>query len=124
MAFTRSYDLPDSPRAAALARAHTRTFVLSQRLAGLVDDATLLVSELVTNAVRHVGGRPQLTLTVDDSGLRISVTDKGTGIPVPRHPDAEHTNGRGLSLVEHLSARWGFTREPHCSTVWCELCAA
>jgi anti-sigma regulatory factor (Ser/Thr protein kinase) len=120
-AFERVFDLPDDPRAAGLARAHTRAFLRGRALATLTDDAELLASELVTNVIRHAGGRPQLTLTKDASAVRIGVSDKGFGLPSLQAPDLDTLTGRGLFLVDRLSARWGFTREPDCSTVWCEL---
>lgn len=88
-------------------------------------DVRLLVSELVTNALRHAGSEPQeqirLAVTVSEAAIRVEVRDQGTGFephPLPDDPDRE--SGWGLFLVETLSDRWGV--EPGAPTrVWFEL---
>ncbi|MFC9916307.1 ATP-binding protein [Streptomyces sp. NPDC127197] len=90
----------------------------------LVDDATLIVSELVTNAIVH-SGTTSVTLTVRllDGVLRISVTDGVPGTPAPSQPDADAEGGRGLQLIEYLvsehDGRWGVAEQG--ATVWCTL---
>jgi anti-sigma regulatory factor (Ser/Thr protein kinase) len=94
----------------------------------LIDDAELLVSELVTNAVQH--GCPAITLQVRTHPPRIgiSVHDEGAAVPpeqpVPAPPSA--TQGRGLLLVDKISSEWGVTPSdpPPGKTVWFELSAA
>jgi anti-sigma regulatory factor (Ser/Thr protein kinase) len=76
-------------------------------------DAALLASELVTNSVRHSDSRrPGGTVTIaiwgDASSVLVGVTDAG-GESVPAvHHDRDQEGGRGLFLVEQLSARWGY----------------
>jgi anti-sigma regulatory factor (Ser/Thr protein kinase) len=120
------FSLPGGPRAAREARerlaAHSRMFP------GLIRrDALLLLTELVTNAVRHGDanhGRP-VEVRVDQSGrgLRIAVTDPGRGFHrLERHgPDPLKGGGYGLVLVERLATRWGDEREAEATTVWFEL---
>lgn len=91
----------------------------------LLSDVKLLVSELVTNSVRHagLGGDQQVSVAIsmDPARLRIEVTDPGPGFegrPTPAEPDME--SGRGLFLVEHLANRWG-TRRDDGMTVWFEI---
>jgi anti-sigma regulatory factor (Ser/Thr protein kinase) len=97
--------LPADARAAAVARA-----ALDRHLGALSRgrraDARLLVTELVTNALRH--GRPPIELTVgsDERRLRVEVEDAGGGRPA-RRPDPGADGGWGLLLVESAADRWG-----------------
>jgi anti-sigma regulatory factor (Ser/Thr protein kinase) len=89
--------------------------------------AELLVSELVSNSVRHarmpVGGSLEVRTEVDHGVLRVEVFDPGSGREVaPRKPDTEGGGGFGLMLVERLARRWG--AETYAGTrVWFELTA-
>ena len=96
-----------------------------------VDDITLrnarlLVSELVTNVVRHVSpaeGGDQIALTVerDDDHLRIEVCDKGGGFePAPRADQQDASSGWGLHILAQLAARWGVESDGG-TRVWFEL---
>jgi serine/threonine-protein kinase RsbW len=87
------------------------------------DDARLLVSELVTNAIRHGGdGKIVLSVTRHRDRVRVEVTDDGAdGVPRWQSPGKEAKNGRGLLIVDKVSWRWGFVRDPHGTTVWFEL---
>jgi hypothetical protein len=92
-------------------------------LGPLIDAATLLTSELVTNGVRHAGTGMRLVLTrLGGRRVRIAVTDRAPGVNVRllKSPnDAE--GGRGLFLVEHLSNGWGSVADSEGKTVWFEL---
>ena len=90
-------------------------------------DVGLIVSELVTNSVRHAGVDADGTIAIDvwmlGDRLRLSVTDPG-GASLPRRtdPDPERPGGLGLYLVEQLSSAWGVARDGTGVTrVWCEL---
>ena len=89
----------------------------------MTETALLLVSEVVTNAVVHGTGRPQLDIDVRPDVLRVTVTDDASTLPqVQREIALFADGGRGLQLVEALSARWG--TDPHVPTgksVWFEL---
>lgn len=94
----------------------------------LQDTAVLVLSELVTNALRvRVPSDRQVGVRVAyasaDGLLRLEVSDAGGGRPEVRYPHAEETEGRGLQVVEALSHRWGVS--PRAGgigkTVWCEL---
>ena len=80
--------------------------------AGLVEEAVLVLGELVTNAVVHVGtGEIVVQLSYRERTLRITVRDEGPMVrlqAVRPRPEAEH--GRGLVLVDALSRRWGVSR--------------
>ncbi|WP_371551553.1 ATP-binding protein [Streptomyces sp. NBC_00554] len=89
-------------------------------LAELSDTATLAVSELVTNAVRHGQGKP-VGLRVTSSGheLRIEVTDGSQERARLRYSDQGDEGGRGLLLVDALMDRWGVS--PDGTVTWCSI---
>lgn len=118
---SRTYVLPDAPEAAGIARAYVAELLSSHGLSHLTDEATLLASELVTNALCHGSGKPELSLELRGVVLRIEVSDTGPGVPNPRTPDPESTSGRGLNLVQLLATCWGFTRRRDGKSIWCEL---
>lgn len=75
---------------------------------GDADTVLLLVSELVTNAVRHAATPFELTISVEGSQVTVAVVDHDRSHP-PRmgNPRPEDTSGRGLRIVEELSTSWG-----------------
>jgi two-component sensor histidine kinase len=84
----------------------------------------LIVSELVTNALRHGddGKRIDLAVTPKPEFLCVQVTDDGPGLaPRPRALETEDNGGFGLFFVEQLARRWGVTRENRRTRVWFEL---
>jgi hypothetical protein len=81
----------------------------------------LVVTELVTNSVKHAGASPELTLDWDGRILRIEVYDEGEGRPVVRPPDVTSTSGRGLALVDAVADRWGVEDRGSGKAVWAEL---
>src|SRR5215208_7978114 len=84
----------------------------------------LIVSELVTNALRHgtEGERIDLAVTPKPEFLCVQVTDDGPGLaPRPRALESEEEGGFGLFFVEQLARRWGVTRENRRTRVWFEL---
>ena len=95
------------------ARLHTRQLLWEWQLTGLGDDAELLVSELVTNAVQitQADGRDtpvRLWLLADLARLLILIWDDSPLPPVRMNTSDDAENGRGLLLVDTLSTRWGF----------------
>lgn len=85
------------------------------------DEAELIVSELVTNALRHARSPSRVALSATDSCLRIEVADDGQGGAVRRHAVPEDTGGHGLMLVEAMADRWGAHHDGHEHVVWCEI---
>jgi two-component sensor histidine kinase len=92
----------------------------------LCQTAALLVSELVTNAVRHAGGLEfvvEVREFPDQGRLWVGVTDSEAALPVLRTPDVTAEHGRGIQLVSTLADRWGAGRRRSTTekTVWFEL---
>ena len=116
--------LSATPEAAAQAR-HALDSLVPRLPDGQVRDLRLLVSEVVTNAVRHanLGDNDAIRLVVDlaDHALRVEVHDPGTGfIPQAPRPDPARPSGWGLYLVAELADRWGVDSD-HETLVWFEL---
>jgi len=88
------------------------------------DAASLLATELVTNAVRHAGLTCHeaigLEVGIKDQMLRVSVTDGGPGFDKPKHPVGGLGGGFGLQLVEAIADRWGVNRNG-VTEVWFEI---
>lgn len=99
--------LPASSISASAAREWAQRFGCQEHALALLDDALLLISELVTNAVLH--GGPPIVLAIDCDGgrLRVRVRDGSPVLPAQREagPDAE--GGRGMTLVELMTDVWG-----------------
>ncbi|MFD6419029.1 ATP-binding protein [Streptomyces sp. NPDC060194] len=120
----RSHFYRRDPRSVSAARAFTRAALLDWDLKSLLDDATVCVSELTTNALLHgvpPGRGFRLTLTLGAATLRIAVDDSGPGVPVATAPAPDHPSGRGLLLTAALAARWGVSPRDPGKTVWCEF---
>jgi anti-sigma regulatory factor (Ser/Thr protein kinase) len=114
-------DVARDAQAPALARKHVRR-ALARVLGGRIDDAVLLTSEVVTNAVEYASaGTIELSVVRGPGFARIEVKNSAeiwTIRPAPRTRELDDTGGWGLSLVEQLSDRWG-TRDS--DTVWFEF---
>ncbi len=88
----------------------------------LTDTVTLLVSELVTNAVLHAGSDVEVSVRLTPTAARIEVTDASGESVAPRDATSEEDSGRGLALVGNLAARWGVRPAPGGGkTVWFEV---
>ncbi|MFF3344230.1 SpoIIE family protein phosphatase [Streptomyces sp. NPDC002779] len=114
------WTLPREPRSVGRAREHARGRLQSWDLEPLVDTTELLVSELVTNALRYGEGDIRLRLLLDRT-LVCEVWDAGLVQPRRRRARDTDEGGRGLQLVGLLSAAWGSRRTPRGKTVWFEL---
>ncbi|WP_070199168.1 ATP-binding SpoIIE family protein phosphatase [Streptomyces oceani] len=112
--------LPAEPRSVSRARELTGQQLATWQLQELSDTAELLVSELVTNALRHGEGDIRLRLLLDRT-LVCEVWDSGLVQPRRRRAGATDEGGRGLQLVGLLSSGWGSRRTPYGKTVWFEL---
>ncbi|MFB7568904.1 ATP-binding protein [Streptomyces sp. NPDC056165] len=108
----------------AVLRRRVREYLGSWGLRDLVDEAQLCVSELVANVITHVGAGTPTTLAVlmNGSSLRIEVHDPDTSaLPAVVAADVESEGGRGMTLVEALTDRWGVQLLADRKVTWCEL---
>ncbi|MFF3395498.1 SpoIIE family protein phosphatase [Streptomyces sp. NPDC002669] len=112
--------LPREPRSVGRARELARGRLLAWDLDDLVDTTELLVSELVTNALRYGEGEIRLRL-LRDRTLVCEVWDAGLVQPRRRRARDTDEGGRGLQLVGLMSVAWGSRRTPRGKTVWFEL---
>ena len=115
--------LPADPSAAREARVFATQALEEWEVPESVGTATLVVSELVTNSIRHAQTINELTLSLAQKRLRIAVHDLADGSPQPTpQPDADALDGRGLFLVDVMSRTWGvFPSTMSGKTVWAIL---
>ena len=115
--------LPGDTRAVATARAHLRDVLGAWGLVRVADEAELVVSELVTNAVLHTGCGTALTVRHDPlaASLSLGVDDTSTSHPQPRGAGEESLSGRGMHIVDVLAERWWVSPRGDGKTVWAEL---
>ena len=113
--------LPVGPDAPSTARNIVRGAVSSAEDSAT---ATLLTSEVVTNAVRHSGLTADDTIgfsiEVEEGTIRIRVSDEGAGFEKPRNPVANEDHGFGLAMVDRLADRWGVTHDGS-NEAWFEI---
>ena len=113
--------LPPEPASVRAARRLVASAITASDHDELLDLATLLVSEVVTNSVLHAGTEIHLRCQPKGAGVRVEVFDRSTLSPSVRHYDAEAMTGRGLALVSMLATSWGVDFEGGGKTVWFEL---
>ncbi|CAL9469736.1 hypothetical protein SUDANB174_04864 [Streptomyces sp. enrichment culture] len=116
---------PAAPDAVRTARSLVRRTLDEWRLGGVGDIAALLVSELVTNALRHATGPIGVRLVRGAAGadgvLRVEVSDPLPDPPRERVARPDDEDGRGLQLVASAARRWGTRPGEEGKTVWFEL---
>lgn len=121
---TAPWVLPTGPSSVTLARRAARQQLQDSGItdAAVLDTVELLVSELTSNVVKHVGGRASLRLEVDKDTIRIEVCDANPGrVPVEQDIDVDAMHGRGLLLVSTLATAWGYERGDTQKCTWVEL---
>jgi anti-sigma regulatory factor (Ser/Thr protein kinase) len=115
-------NLPNNDRAPAVARRFLREQLCETHQAKVADEAELLVSELISNCVRHAA--PPVVLRVrceGDWGLQVEVRDGRTDTPVVRESGDGDESGRGMALVDLLSSAWGVAPHGDGKTTWFRL---
>ncbi|WP_184565409.1 SpoIIE family protein phosphatase [Streptomyces paradoxus] len=114
-------------RSVASARSFVRDTLQGWGFADIVDDAVVLTSELVTNAVVHAGTSADVLCLRSDEGVRIEVADRYPEREIPLQATAvnmgspDREGGRGLQLCAALAGRWGVEYIPTHKTVWFQL---
>lgn len=119
---TMKHRLAAHPRSAGEARSAVAASLRTWSLDSFTDDAALLVTELVSNAVSHAGSEVEVSVLLRPDAVRVEVADfspVGKVEAVPAADDAE--GGRGLGIVESLASRWGVITHADGKTVWFEL---
>ena len=114
------HELPSQMSSVPIARDFVRS-ALHGYQEGMVEDAQLLVSELVTNAVRGNAGPVRLRISVGDGRAAVTVTDRSPGVPRLGKPSWDSNGGRGLLLVDAVAASWGWDEASPGTRVWFEL---
>ncbi|ERR1700678_1481014 len=119
---SRHIMLRAGPAAAAEARHQVKAVICAWAVPVDESLAALLTSELVTNAIRHVPGRPAaLVVSCGYGQLRVDVHDRSCVMPVLMDAAADAENGRGLMMVASLAADWGFYPTPEGKAVYFTL---
>ena len=109
--------LPGIPESVPVARRQVRAALGSHGLGEYADDAELITSELVTNAVQHAcaNGTQTIGVTLTHAGrpaaVTVAVSDSSPQGPIRHDTPPGSEQGRGLQIVEALSARWGWRQE-------------
>jgi anti-sigma regulatory factor (Ser/Thr protein kinase) len=117
----RSLSLAAEPRSPMRARRFVIDILTEHDALQVASDATLLVSELVTNAVVHVGTPSVVTVAVDGAAVMITVADRGNGPLLVRPPSDFAESGRGLWLVHEMASAWGTNHDAAGTSVWFRL---
>jgi len=124
-----SLTIPGQPEQVSAARSFVARTLSAHRPGADADTATLLTSEIVTNAIVHTksgveGGTVTIVVIGVPRGVLVEIIDGGSaGTPVVKG-DLYAADGHGLFLVQNLAAQWGYLREPAGTTVWFHLAAA
>ena len=114
--------LPRDRRAAVDARDWLAEFLAGRVAPALAADASLVVSELTTNALRHGLGEVVVRAAIDgDGSVQLSVSDSGDELPALQPPDPDRIGGLGLRIVDQLCTAWGVAPFPGGKTVWATL---
>jgi serine phosphatase RsbU (regulator of sigma subunit) len=114
-------ELPAHPRSAPLARRFVETTLAEWGLPDEVDSATLIATELVTNALRHAGTHLELRMQHPPGRLIIDVVDHDGRLPRLAQPSVDDEQHRGLLIVQRLASRWGARPTETGKIVWAEL---
>lgn len=112
-----AFVFPSNPESVRMARFHVRAALVFHGLGEYADDAAAITSELVTNVIQHVCGDGTETVGVslsrvqDPEAVTVVVSDSSPEGPAMREAPADGERGRGLRIVEALSAHWGWRPE-------------
>ena len=117
----RRQTFPSVPVSAGQARAFVESVLAGAGLDHLAYTATLLVSELVANAILHSGTPLEVVVRCGEDRVRVEVHDGNLQLPVRKHYSTMSGTGRGLMLVERMAADWGSDRTGGGKVVWFEL---
>ena len=121
-----SITLPARASSATTARTEVTRRLAPRLTSSALEDVRLLLTELITNSLRHADMKPDDEIAVKaelvDGTVRIEVSDPGRDGPVEVRRPGARGGGYGLFLVDRLTNRWGVDRQDG-TTVWAELSA-
>lgn len=120
--------LPSIPESVRIARYNVRAIMGFHQLGEYADDAEIITSELVSNAVQHVAEDPGEAIGVTlarvwfpIAAVAVIVSDSSRERPIRRQTSAASGRGRGLQIVEALSIQWGWRPEPRGKVIFAVL---
>ena len=113
--------LPARASSAGVAREVVAWQLREWHIESLCDDAAVVVTELISNAVRHAKTELELKLVHLPDGVRLEVSDGSMAPPIKRPATSVDEGGRGLHLVDALSTRYGVDTESGGKRVWAEM---
>ena len=116
-----SVDLPPEPASATRARRLARDRLTVLCTPEVLETVSLLVTELVTNAILHARTPLRLVIEAHPDRVRVRVEDSSPQQPEVHHYGTDAVTGRGLALVEQLASSWGVDTTPTGKVVWCEI---
>jgi anti-sigma regulatory factor (Ser/Thr protein kinase) len=117
----RRMNLDGSRQSPAAARAMAADVVADLHLERVADDLALVVSELVTNAIRYAQPPVEIEIETSDDAVTVAVGDGSPGRPSPREVADDEEGGRGLTLIDLLAAETGVRPKPPGKTIWAAL---
>jgi anti-sigma regulatory factor (Ser/Thr protein kinase) len=121
--------LPYTPASVGVARQRLAAELTAAGIfGGVVGDAVIVVSELLSNAIRHArplpGSNLLLAWALDDDAVEVAVSDGGAVTrPIAAQPTVSSLGGRGLTIVEYLARSWGVRTDAAGLTVWAKVAA-
>ncbi|RVX45525.1 anti-sigma regulatory factor (Ser/Thr protein kinase) [Nonomuraea polychroma] len=121
---TAEYVLPSVPSGVGEARSLVRSKLTGWGLEDVIDDCLLIVSELITNAIRYGGAAYALRLEDREDRLYGEVFDPGDGEPRPCSMDVDALSGRGLQIVAAIADDWGVSAANGGKVVWFSVSCA
>ena len=117
-----SLTLDHDRRSPSAARRFVSVTLAAWGCSDALDEALLVTSELVTNAIVHADSAPELFLRFSGTALHIEVRDVSPGSPTPNDASPGDLGGRGLAMIDRLAAAWGVTPTPNGGkAVWVDL---
>jgi len=122
--YSSQLEMAPLPTAVACGRLHARNVLHEWRLSRAAEDASILVSELLTNSVKascHQGSSVRLRLMAAHSQVIVEAWDRNPRPPQLRQADYLDEGGRGLNVVAAIAVRWGYYRSGNWKVVWAEL---
>jgi anti-sigma regulatory factor (Ser/Thr protein kinase) len=109
------------PESCAEARQAVRELCANTLVPGMSEDAELIASEIITNAITHAATLITLVAVVRSGELVVTVSDDVAALPVTGSARDHDENGRGMFVVDSLAGAWGVTPRPFGKTVWFRL---